>query len=63
MLELAEVIKDLKLALDKSFVVGPRQGRRVHLRLVDVPGKADGLYLPGGGTSKLLVVEGLYCVK
>ena len=44
-------------------MVGPRQGRRVHLRLADVPAEADGLYVPGGGTCELLVVEGLYCVK
>ena len=62
-LEMAEVITDLKLKIPKNFVVGPCQGRRVQLRLEDVPAEADGLYVPGGGTCELLVVEGLYCVK
>ena len=47
-LEMAEVLTDLKLKIPKDFVVGPRQGRRVHLRLEDVPDEAAGLYVPGG---------------
>ena len=62
-LEMAEVLTDLHMKLPKPIVVGPCQGRRVHLRLKDVPPDANGLYVPGGGTCELLVVEGLYCVK
>ena len=62
-LEMAEVLTDLQMKLPKPIMVGPCQGRRVHLRLKDVPPDANSLYVPGGGTCDLLVVEGLYCVK